>query len=425
MITGSVTFLAYRTVRDALAGEFRSRLTGIAGTAASQISPEDLADAELFGEDGSGYGNIQVLLAELRATTGVLNASVIDTARNVVYDARASEAQRLPSPLAARAPLELDRALRGTLSVSSPIAAEDSAAGTAREPVQVALAPVLTDSQSVAGVVAIEAHVDYLPVLGDFQRSLALITTVILIAMTVLALLVVRTAWSSARLERRLSRAENLAAMGRLTATLAHEIKNPLAIIRGSAARLGKLEPEAQRMSEFVIEEVDRLTHTVGRYLSFARGEEAPGDAGDAGAALRATLDLLEGELRARSVTLAVNDADLAAAEVALDSESLKQVYLNLILNAVEAMPGGGSITIERAERGGHVQFSITDSGPGMSLEMLEKIRQPFYTTKAQGSGLGLFLTRRLIQSAGGTLEIESEPGRGTTCTVRFPRHRR
>ena len=184
-------------------------------------------------------------------------------------------------------------------------------------------------------------------------------------------------------------------------------------------------EPEAQRMSEFVIDEVDRLTHTVGRYLSFARGEETPGEAGDAGAALRATLDLLEGELRARSVTLAMNDADLAAAEVALDSESLKQVYLNLILNAVEAMPGGGRITIERAERGGHVQFSIIDTGPGMNREMLEKIRQPFFTTQAQGSGLGLFLTRRLIQSAGGTLEIASEPGCGTTCTARFPKHRR
>lgn len=100
---------------------------------------------------------------------------------------------------------------------------------------------------------------------------------------------------------------------------------------------------------------------------------------------MRATLDLLEGELRARSVTLAVNDADLAAAEVALDSESLKQVYLNLILNAVQAMPGGGRITIERAERGGNVQFSITDTGSGMNREMLEKIHQPFYTTNDAG----------------------------------------
>ena len=228
LVTGSVTFLAYRTVSGALAGEFRSRLTGIAGTAASQISPEDLADAELFGEDGAGYGNIQVLLAELRATTGILNASVIDTARIVVYDARASEAQRLPTPLESRAASELDRALSGTLAVSAHIAGEGPGTGAAPEPVQVALAPVLTDSGSVAGVVAIEARVDYLPVLGDFQRSLALITIVILIAMAVLAALVVRTAWSSARLERRLSRAENLAAMGRLTATLAHEIAQSL-----------------------------------------------------------------------------------------------------------------------------------------------------------------------------------------------------
>src|SRR5204862_5857015 len=123
-----------------------------------------------------------------------------------------------------------------------------------------------------------------------------------LLAITVLAALFIRVAASTARLERRLSQAENLAAMGRLTATLAHEIKNPLAVIRGSAERLGKLEPEARRMADYVVEETDRLSKTVGRYLEFARGEVVDGEAGDPLEALDQTLALLDGEFRDRQV---------------------------------------------------------------------------------------------------------------------------
>jgi two-component system, NtrC family, sensor histidine kinase HydH len=219
--------------------------------------------------------------------------------------------------------------------------------------------------------------------------------------------------------------------MGRLTATLAHEIKNPLAIIRGSAQRLGKLEPQAERMAGFIVEETDRLSRTVARYLQFARpgesaggeGGEAGGETGDAAAALRATLELLDDEFRMRKVTVARSDLD-SAAPVALHPESLKQVFLNLILNALEAMPEGGRLDLARAERSGRFEFTIRDTGAGVAPEIAGKLGDPFFTTKAQGSGLGLFLTRRLVQSSGGDLEIRGEHGRGTTCVVRFPRRR-
>jgi signal transduction histidine kinase len=246
-----------------------------------------------------------------------------------------------------------------------------------------------------------------------------------MLAVLLLAAIVVRGAWSAARLERRLSRAQNLAAMGRLTATLAHEIKNPLAIIRGSAQRLGRLEPEAQRMADFVVEETDRLSRTVARYLEFARGSDAGGtaEAGDAAVALEATLDLLEGELRAREVTLE-RAGQLETAPVALDNESLKQLYLNLILNALEAMPRGGHLAVSLAERAGRIEVGIADDGAGIAAGTLKRLGSPFFTTKATGSGLGLFLARRLAESVGGELRIQSEVGCGTTCTVRFPRQR-
>jgi signal transduction histidine kinase len=196
-----------------------------------------------------------------------------------------------------------------------------------------------------------------------------------MLAVLLLAAVVVRGAWSAARLERRLSRAQNLAAMGRLTATLAHEIKNPLAIIRGSALRLGRLEPEARRMADFVVEETDRLSRTVARYLEFARGSDAGGAAETEDAAV-----------------------------------------------ALEAMPQGGHLAVSLAERAGRIEVGIADDGVGIPAGTLKRLGSPCFTTRATGSGLGLFLSRRPAESAGGELRIQSEVGRGTTSTVRFPK---
>jgi signal transduction histidine kinase len=412
-----LSWLSYRAVRDALANEFRTRLTSVAGTLASQVSADDIDDARRLGDEGVGYGNLQVLLEELRATSGVTNATVLDTAGIVIYDCLEPVRQRQPSPLAESFAEELSRAQHGATEVTPP-----RASGTRL--VQYALAPVLRETGGVAGVVTVESQVDYLPALGNFRRSLALITAVLVAAMGVFAVLLARAAWSAARLEQRLSRSENLVAMGRLTATLAHEIKNPLAIIRGSAERLGKLEPEAERMNRFVVEEVDRLNRTVNRYLDFARSAtEAPEGRGDAAAALDATLDLLEGELAARKIEV-VRPPAADTAPVRLDPESLKQVFLNLILNAADAMPEGGRLSIARRDAGSHVELEISDTGRGIPKDVLARLGNPFYTTKAQGSGLGLFLSRRLVESGGGTLSISSETGRGTTCVVRLPRRR-
>ncbi len=397
--------------------EFERRLQGLAATAASQVSADDVGDALRLGDEGTGYIALQVLLEQLRSTPGTINASLLDSARAVIYDGRGSERERLPSPLDSLARDALGRAYAGSPAVSGEFGLEG-------ERLRAGLAPVRGHGGQVAAVVAVEARPTYRATLVQLGRRLLLTTLVIGLVIVILSVVIFRVTQSSVQLERRLSRAENLAAMGRLTATLAHEIKNPLAIIRGSAQRLGRLEPEATRMADFIVEEADRLSSTVARYLQFARGDAGGPRAGDAMAALNATLDLLEGELAARKVAIERPPAALPAAPVALDHESLKQVYLNLILNALEAMPDGGRLAVEMAERRGRVEVSISDSGAGIPAETLRQLSQPFFTTKALGTGLGLFLTRRLVQSAGGALEIESAPGRGTTCRVRLPRRR-
>jgi signal transduction histidine kinase len=428
LATAGSAWVAWRGVAGALESEFEQRVGRLAATAAHEVGSADFADARLRRE-GGGYLALEVQLVTLRAATGVANAVLLDSAATAVVDAREAErAEGRVSALDTLAGPSLRLALAGTPSVSPPYAGPG---GTLRA----GFAPVHDSSGSVLGVVAVEAVPAYLPVVARLGRTLALIALVTALAVLLLAAVIVRAGRRAARLEWHLSRAENLAAMGRLTATLAHEIKNPLAVIRGSAQRLGRLEPEAARMAGFVVEESDRLSRTVARYLDFARGAGAgepdprrawvpPGDeAGDAAGALGATLDLLEGELRVRRVALR-RGAPPAAAPVRLDNESLKQLYLNLILNALDAMPRGGTLAVETAERAGRFEVSIADDGEGMPAETLRRLGSPFFTTKASGSGLGIFLARRLAASAGGELRIRSEVGRGTTCVVRLPRRR-
>jgi signal transduction histidine kinase len=418
LITAAAALFADHGVRGALEREFEHRLERIATRAASQIPPAELLDPRVHDSESASYAALQTLIGPLPATADLVDASIMDSSRVTLIDALGREEfEGLPTALDSLARPALDRALAGHAAVSAPYARE-------RGVLRAAFAPILEHGRAI-GVVAIEADAAYLPALDELSHTLALIALVSMLAIAIFAALFIRVASSAERLEQRLSRAENLAAMGRLTATLAHEIKNPLAIIRGSAERLGRLAPEAQRMSEFVVEESDRLSKTVERYLQFARAEDetgaASGEPGDAIAALEATLDLLEGECGARHVSIERVGVRPLRARVALDGESLKQVYLNLMLNALEAMPEGGRLSVEAIEKGGRLEVTIGDTGHGIAKETLERVGSPFFTTKAKGSGLGLFLTRRLVQSAGGELDIRSEPARGTTCTVRWP----
>ena len=421
LMTAVSAWVAYDRVRSALVSEFERRLSRIAETAASQLEPALVAEVRQRGGESAAYLAVQVQLVTLRSATGVDEASLIDSTGTTLVDARSPEhTERLPSALDSLAHPTLTRALEGRPAVSGIFRRGGRS-------LRASLAPIRTQPGPVAGVVAVEAEAAYLPVLTALARTLAVIALVSVIAIAVLAALIIRASAAAARLERRLSRAENLAAMGQLTATLAHEIKNPLAVIRGSAERLKRLEPEAQRMADFVIDEVDRLSKTLARYLQFARGEPALQETGDAAVSLEATLELLEGEFRARRVTVERISPFAPSAPVTLDNESLKQVYLNLILNALEAMGESGRLKVAIVSRGGPaapIDVTIADDGAGITTDTLKHIGSPFYTTKPRGSGLGLFLARRLIESAGGELEIQSQVGAGTTCVVKLPSRR-
>jgi len=420
LVTALSSVLAYDRVRDAFQRDFERRLESVARTSASQIAPNQVEEIRGYGQEADLYGNVIELFVSLRQAGGVADVSLVDTTGTVLADVAAAALEGRRSPLLAVSDRAWPVAHAGRIA-ASPVYA-DPRSGKLR---RAAWAPVPgpPSGPHVVALVAVEADVDYEDTLDGLRRSLVIAALVSLGALALVGTLFVRRGLAAARLERRLTRAQNLAAMGQMTATLAHEIRNPLGVIRNAATRLGQLDPEARTMADFVIEEADRLNKTLNRYLEFARGDEDPAAGeGDARQALRATLNLLEGEMRQRGIALESDDVGDGSAPVRVDNESLKQVFLNIVLNALDAMPQGGRLRVAMADRRGHFEIVLEDTGKGMAPEVLQRAGEPFFTTKARGSGLGLVLSKRLLMAGGGELRVESLAGRGTTCTVALPR---
>jgi signal transduction histidine kinase len=227
-------------------------------------------------------------------------------------------------------------------------------------------------------------------------------------------------------LERELAEHERMASLGQLAATVAHEVKNPLSAIKSITQVMREdsaVSREYGRDLDLITGEVDRLSRSVSQLLSFSR----PAAVAAASASLReiveTVLTLIRAEAGERNVTL---DSALHA-DGHFDGEraaALKEILLNLTLNAVQALPEGGAVTIESARDGdGRLRLSVSDNGLGIPAAMREKIFEPFFTTKQRGTGLGLAIVARRVRELGGSIQVSSPTpaGPGTLFTLGLP----
>jgi two-component system sensor histidine kinase HydH len=219
------------------------------------------------------------------------------------------------------------------------------------------------------------------------------------------------------RTEEQLVHSARLAAVGRLSAGLAHEIRNPLASIKGSAEILADDYPGGHpkhRLLQVLVEEAVRLNEVLSRFLAFARPRPIEKLEIALGEEVDAVITLLEGRHDAGAARFVVERRDGTPGRVLGDREQLRQVLLNVLLNARQAAGEDGSVRIECSTSSGAVRVRIHDSGPGFSQEALENAFTPFYTTKEQGTGLGLAISHRIIESHGGSIRaFNGEHGGG------------
>lgn len=277
------------------------------------------------------------------------------------------------------------------------------------------------------GVVGVVAHLMVYRWLGR-ETALLVIGTV---AVTLVSLGAARTVWSAFTTYR--ERSAHLATLGRLSAQMAHDIRNPLAAIRGAAQYLETERDRGGRLDEhgefldLILEQADRLERVVRDYQRLGRAEpvRTPTDAAELVASVAKGARVSERAASAKLEVRAEIDGDLG--EPAIDPDLVSAALENLARNAIEAMEGarGSSVRIaaRRESQSGRdtLVVSVTDDGPGMDARTREQAEEAFFTTKAQGTGLGLAFVRRVAEAHGGSLRIESRLGQGTTVTLSIP----
>jgi signal transduction histidine kinase len=238
----------------------------------------------------------------------------------------------------------------------------------------------------------------------------------------------------NSKLYQQMKERDRLAALGEMAAGLAHEIRNPLAAIKGATQYLDpkRLPGDDGEFLEIIVEEVDRLNGVVTAFLDYARPLKSSLVPGDVGDILQRTFKLLAPQVPP-GIEVAI-DVVPELPPVACDAEQLKQVFLNLALNSFQAMPSGGTLRVsaglardelaswrEPRFRDDRIEIRFRDSGPGVPADARESIFVPFYTTKEKGTGLGLAISQRIVKSHHGTLTVTSPPGGGAEFTVSLP----
>ena len=225
------------------------------------------------------------------------------------------------------------------------------------------------------------------------------------------------------RLKERLAHAERLSSMGEMAAGISHEIRNPLGIIRSSAEllkkKVAKVDPE-NTIPDIIVEEASRLNRIITDFINYAK----PRSPKFAGCQVQEVIDkniaFLEAQINEQGYVIKKNYQN-SVPEIMADSTMLYQSFLNVLINSMQAMPDGGRILIEVSAGDHLVTVHFDDEGQGIPHENLEKIWDPFFTTKEMGTGLGLGIVKNIIESHGGSIQIVNRPVRGARVTIELP----
>jgi signal transduction histidine kinase len=383
--------------------------------------------AKFFDEDRSDEAAVEAAFMHIAKMPDVIRASAHSTGRRVVWSSdRAIVGRRYADND------ELESALRGEMVVN----AEDSEGhghehGKAEHAsidrsvglfVELYL-PIRDQNAKIVGAVELYKKPRAL------QEAIAIGRMAIWIGAVVAGLILYLSLfWLTRRADNliraqqaRLVENETLAAIGQMGTAVAHGIRNPLASIRSSAElALECATPGTDEPARDIIAEVDRMEIWVRDLLSYARPAAIQPNAVSIGDLVASSLEGFERETARRGIAV---DSIVSPGlpEVRADPLLLRQVLESLLSNAVEAMDKGGSISVRVQGEAAGVRLTVADTGPGMPPEQLSKIFKPFFTTKPKGLGVGLPMAKRIIERFGGSIDVKSKPGQGTTVDVRLP----
>jgi two-component system, NtrC family, sensor histidine kinase HydH len=222
----------------------------------------------------------------------------------------------------------------------------------------------------------------------------------------------------------RLLQSEKLAALGQLAAQIAHEVRNPLGVIRSAAQGLGETvaagDPDAERACSFILAEIDRLNSVITSLLAFARPLQVEARAVTVAQIFERALLLAREDFAEKQISVSQGDT-AALPAVAADTDLMSQVVLDLLNNAAQSVPRAGEVRLEARAEEGRVSISVSDSGPGVPAELRSRVFEPFFTTRPRGTGLGLAIARQIVQAHGGDISVGERRGGGACFTISLP----
>ena len=227
------------------------------------------------------------------------------------------------------------------------------------------------------------------------------------------------------RLKKEIARSQRLASIGRLAAGVAHEIRNPLSSIKGFATYFKERYrdiPEDHKTAEIMVQEVERLNRVISQLLEFARPLNIQKKTVSLEVVIKDSLKMVEGDAHQKGIRVDLSN-DLQIQEAWIDPDRIRQVLLNLYLNAIQAMESGGALSVKLRQEDdtGRLRIIVSDTGKGIKKEDLPNLFDPYFTTKPSGTGLGLAIVHKIIESHGGEVGVESHYGEGSTVTIRLP----
>lgn len=405
-------FFFLKDLQSDILEQLKRQLNQLGKVSARSIKAEDLGEIYPGGETAQPALFYQQLLYEIKESGDLENALLLTPLKTVLVDYRID--YHIGDTLAAVA--LSDSAFQIALQGEQP---EPELREFAGELFLSSFTPIKDPfSGEVMAVLLVESRAKFFATLARFKRSLLYFGLAGLGVMILFAAIIVFAIRKLLTTEHRLQEQTRLAHLGQMTAMVAHEIRNPLSIIKGSADVLQKkYASENEELFSFIPEEIDRLNRLVNDFLQFARKKDL-------------SPRLLNPIAQLESLLNQINDprvqimGENSVPEVLLDSDSFKQVMLNILDNARKAIGEDGRIIIETfvaSPRPGKIIIKVRDNGQGMNRETLEKIFDPFFSTRATGSGLGMAITRQLTEQMGGTITVDSTVKQGTTVVLAFP----
>ena len=230
----------------------------------------------------------------------------------------------------------------------------------------------------------------------------------------------VETLYEHVKMREEMQRSEKLSIISELAASIAHEVRNPLTVVRGfiQLAQHSMDDTNKRYMSTAIVE-LDRAEFIISDYLNFAKPEADTPELIDVGQKVETVAAIMSSFATMQGVVLRHHSEP--GLFINANRIKLKQVIMNLIKNSVEATPNGGQVTVRAFRENEHVLIQVIDTGVGMTPEHVKRLGTPFYSTKEKGTGLGLMVTFRIVEAMGGQLHFRSEPGNGTTATISIP----